>query len=121
MFTKHDLKFQEQNVKELMKLIKENPELPIAPMVDSEVVSGDEHSWWISKWGSATIEEIYNSGDCIHLRSVDEDILIEDVYDNLEWEGMYKDELNEEQLYKMAEKIVNSYNWKKVIAVRIIT
>lgn len=38
---------------ELMKLAQENPELPIVPIVDSEIVEDDGYARWLGSWGSA--------------------------------------------------------------------
>lgn len=45
------------NIVKLLKLIQENPNLPIVPMVDREIAEGDECDYWLGKWGSATIDE----------------------------------------------------------------
>ena len=37
----------------LLQLIKENPDLPIVPMVDQEIVADDCCTWWIGKWGKS--------------------------------------------------------------------
>ena len=38
----------------LLELVKENPELPIVPMVDGEVCQG-EWSYWMGGWGTASV------------------------------------------------------------------
>ncbi len=35
-----------EKTKELLKLIEENPDLPIVPMVDAEVI-GDDSGYWL--------------------------------------------------------------------------
>lgn len=42
---------------ELLKLIKENPDLPIVPMVDSEVVQ-DDFGYWLGAWGASRSHRI---------------------------------------------------------------
>lgn len=44
------------NTEKLLKLIKENPDLPIVPMVDSDVVS-DDCGYWLGSFGSARLGE----------------------------------------------------------------
>ena len=34
-------------IKELLKHIQENPDLPIVPMVDGEIVGSDEYGRWL--------------------------------------------------------------------------
>ena len=41
---------ERENREELFRLIKENPELPIVPMVDAEIVA-DDCGYWIGAWG----------------------------------------------------------------------
>lgn len=57
---------QKNNIELLLNLIKENPELEIVPMVDGEVCQGDEYSYWMGKWGSAIIDQVYHSDDRIY-------------------------------------------------------
>ena len=45
-----------ENIKELIKLIQENPDLPVIPMVESEAVS-DEWGYTIASFGRAYVEE----------------------------------------------------------------
>ncbi len=47
---------ERQNREELLKLIRENPDLPIVPMVEYDVVSED-YGYWTGAWGSAYIDE----------------------------------------------------------------
>lgn len=42
---------------ELLKLIAENPELPVVPMVDTEVIGGDEFGYWMGEFGECKIAE----------------------------------------------------------------
>lgn len=50
-----------ENLLALLKLMQENPELPVVPMVDGEIVSGDEYGYWVGKWGSAAVDEYVTS------------------------------------------------------------
>lgn len=45
----------------LFKLMQENPELPVVPMVDSEIVA-DDYGRWMGAWGNSYIGE-YILGD----------------------------------------------------------
>lgn len=42
---------------DLLQLIKDNPELPVIPMVDAEVVSGDEYGHWMASFGKCEVKE----------------------------------------------------------------
>lgn len=104
-----------KNIQELLKLIKENPTLPIIPMVKYDVV-GEDYGSWMGKWGQAHIgryllpldserpiifENDYTVGEVIERWFSDEEL--ENLSDNeAEW-----------------QKIYDNLPWTKVIIVRI--
>lgn len=51
----------QENIKELIKLIQENPDLPVISMVEQEAVS-DEYGYTVASFGRAYVEEyaLYN-------------------------------------------------------------
>ena len=51
---------ERENREELFRLIKENPELPIVPMVDAEIVAED-CGYWLGAWGRAEVDEYFIS------------------------------------------------------------
>lgn len=119
MTTQH-IEKQQERFQKLLQLIKENPNLRIVPMVESEIVADDYYAYWIGNWGEAKIDEIYCSGDNerIYIRSEDEESLIDEVFNRIEAIETNK-YLSDDELYKKAEKEVESYNWEKVIVVYI--
>lgn len=90
---------------DLLELIKQNPDLPVVPMVDSEVVAQD-YGYWLGRWGHCEVTEYYNGRERIHFRDDDEeDVLVDmegceyshtkdgrDVYDlsDDEWKELYE-------------------------------
>jgi hypothetical protein len=62
----------------LIKLIEENPDLPIVPMVDSEVVA-DDGGYWLGKWGRCEVTEYYQGREYIHFRDDDEEDVLKDM------------------------------------------
>lgn len=108
------------NSEKLLKLVQENPDLPVIPMVDSEVVADDGYQWWMGEWGHSEVTEYYTGREGVHFKSDDEeDVLIDmagckysmtkdgrDVYD------LSDDEWNE---------LYNSLEWKRAIVVYITT
>lgn len=46
---------------ELLRLLQENPELPVVPMVDGEIVGCDGAMYWLGALGRAKIEEYFLS------------------------------------------------------------
>ena len=91
---------------EIIKLIEENPDLPVVPMVDGEVVSDDSCQYWLGKWGRCEVTEYYNGREYIHFRDDDEEDVLNDmvgckyghdpqgsdIYDltDEEWDALYK-------------------------------
>ena len=41
----------------LFKLMQENPELPVIPFVDGEIVAGDDFGTWMGSWGVSCTDE----------------------------------------------------------------
>ena len=70
---------ERENREELFKLMREHPELPVVPMVDSEIVA-DDCGYWMGAWGRSTIDEylISERAERIFYKSDD------DVFDVLE-------------------------------------
>lgn len=48
---------QTERLKELFKLIEERPDLPIMPMVDSDVVADSGYCYWSGEWGRCEIDK----------------------------------------------------------------
>lgn len=51
---------EKNNREELFKLMQENPDLPIVPMVDSYVVA-DDGGYWLGSWGGSYVDEYFYS------------------------------------------------------------
>lgn len=107
-------------LEEFLKLVSENPELPVLPLVDCEVVGNDDYHWWLGDWGSSEIVEYYYGRECIHLKG-DEDV--ETVLSDLngcepykDFNNRYIDELSSEEL----DELYGSLPWEKAIIVHII-
>ena len=107
------------NLSELLILIAEHPELPVIPMVYSDVCEEDNNRYWLGDWGLASVDSYL---------SVDGDIYFYDDYDDLieKWVDAYCDdeeyaELSEEKLWEMGERAIKKLPWKKAIIVYIET
>ncbi|MFA7157645.1 MAG: hypothetical protein WC123_08185 [Bacilli bacterium] len=110
-----NLEKQKENVSVLLKLIKENPELPILPMVATECVCDDSYCYWMAEWSRAEVTKYWCSDERIYQYD-DFDDLVETWIDN-----NYEEHpsLNDEELEVLAERIVNSYDWVDAIIVYI--
>jgi hypothetical protein len=106
-------------IEELLKLIKENPDLPIIPMVGSEVVAEDSSSYWVGSWGRCELTEYYIGRERVHFKDDDdaEDVLTDMV--GCEY-GETKDGKDIWDLSdKEWEELVASLPWVKAIVVYI--
>ena len=109
------IKKQQENINTLLKLINENPELEIVPMVDSEI-GGYDYSYYMGEWGTAQIYEYHCSDERIYFKEQDFEELVDDFIENSCEE--YND-LSDEELEKLAEKEINNLEWIKAIVVNI--
>ena len=108
-------KVMNEKITELLRLIKENSDLPILPMVDGEICAGDDYGYWSGSWGTARVDEflISKHNDSIHFKSDD------DVFDVLERN------LTDEEFEKLPETesecrpYFDALPWKKAIIVFI--
>ncbi|GAA0491169.1 hypothetical protein GCM10008986_16550 [Salinibacillus aidingensis] len=107
---------RKSNIDELLELIRENPDLEIVPMVDTDIIGSDDFAWWVASWGSASIEEIYNHDERCYVRSKDEDEVGELIFDRLE---MNNPSWSDSYLQEQTDKELAEVEWEKVIAVRI--
>lgn len=74
---------ERENREELFRLMRENPDLPVLPMVNTEVVGGDDYGRWLGSFGKARIREYlvdewYGDG-IVRYRDEDEEIVIEGI------------------------------------------
>lgn len=107
---------EKQSRGKLLRLIQENPDLPVVPMVDNEIVAGDEYGRWLGSFGKAEIREYAideHYGDGV-VRFKDEygaeDTLIEGIAE-CKYDGTDED-------YEKAKKEAATL-WRKAIVVNI--
>lgn len=106
---------QQNNLKELIKLMQDNPTLRVVAMVNSDVVADDGYGWWIGNFGEVSLEEIYSTEYKIYIKSEDEEELLEEIVESYDTEL----DLSSDHIYKKAEEDLNKLNWEKVIVVNI--
>lgn len=95
----------------LFELIRDNPDLPILPFVDSEIVADDGYRRWIGSFGSSGIieyimVEMYND----YPEMVEKDDI-----------EIYEEFLNDttEMTEEEIQKHINGIEWIKAIVVNI--
>lgn len=108
------LEKQKERLEELFRLIKENPDLPILPMVDSEIVADDECAYWTGSWGSAYVGEYYITDGRIHFKDSDDWDEIKSVLSS-----EYGDTIFETMSDETAIGTYNNLPWIKAIIVYI--
>lgn len=102
---------------ELFKLIKENPDLEIVPMVCNEVCNSDDHRYWMGEWGKCSVDEYFVGDERVWVREDDCEDLVQQLIDEKflsEWKGK-----TEEEMEKLAGEIIDGYSWVKCIVIYI--
>lgn len=107
-------------IKEFLELVKQNPELPIVPMVDGEIVGCDDYGYWLGCWGRSEITEYYLGKERVHFKDDDVEDVLNDM-DGCEY-GYDKNgrdiyELSDDEWYKTYDELP----WIKCIVVYITT
>ncbi len=105
---------KKQNIEELFKLLRENPDLPIVPMVNGEIPESDS-GYWVGAWGGSHIDEyiLCKNREWMALKSDD------DVF------GVLERYLSDEELEKLPETesecrpYYDALPWTKAIIVYI--
>ena len=99
------------NEQKLLKLIAENPDLPVVPLVEYEVV-GDGYGYWLGTFGYSYVGEYACYGERFY---EDRDDLKEEYFNHneYEFEGLTDDALEE------ALDIATDHMWTKAIIVHI--
>ena len=106
---------------ELKKLIRENPDLPIVVMVDSEVCADDSFRWWFAPDIRFEVGDFLDCEQDVDDERVfdDKDDFEECLADRLGDGGDY-DETSDEEFDRIVAEKLKEYEpyWKKVIYIR---
>ena len=106
-------KKQSERVSTLFKLIKENPNLPILPMVDSEIVADDGYARWTGSWGDAWIGEYIIGNERVYFKDEeDAECVLNDCVGGIDFYEVPESKV---------EKEYNKLPWIKAIIVNIDT
>lgn len=97
---------------ELFDLMRQHPELPVVPMVDSEIVADDCCARWIGSWGKARIDRYWVGDNGVYFYEEDgpDDTAINDPACAYDW-----DTLTDEQ----AQEVYDCLPWTACIVVNI--
>lgn len=103
-----------KNMETLFRLMRENPALPVIPMVDGEI-PGDDCGYWLGSWGTAALDKYLIAGDRVIFKSDD------DVFDALE-RFLPTDEFSRlPDVESECRKHYDALPWKEAILVYIVT
>lgn len=98
---------------QLLDLMKENPHLPVVPMVRSEIVCDDCFAYWMGSWGDARVDRYLLTDNRILFKGDD------DPYEAL-LHIMDPDKLDRMTM-KEIDAAYDALPWKKAIIVYIET
>ncbi len=101
-----------ENGKNLLTLIAENPELPVVPMVDGEVCCGEEYGYYMGNFGHNEVGEYAVFGERVYF---DREELKEDYYNAND--DTYSD-MSEKEIEESLDKDTE-HMWTKAIIVYI--
>ena len=113
-------KSQKEYIKDFVKLVEENPDLPVLPMVDGDIILGDDYQWWVASIGKSYIDQYYIEDGRFYIYSKNFDDVVENYIENLENDENYN-VLPENISWDDAVKEVGTYEWVKAIMLRIDT
>ena len=105
-----------ENIKEILKLIDEHPDLPVIPMVGQDIVA-DCTGEWIANFGKAEIKKMCIYGEKVIFR--EEKNAIKTV-EALELEGLTEGRTREESIEKL-NGYLDELDWLEAIIVHIET
>lgn len=102
--------------KEFVKIVAENPELPIKVFINGEC-SDDDNCWFVGEVRDCKVTEITEYGEkCYERDDFDclKDIISNEVYDEPEYVN-----LTDEEFDKAMEEKVEWLDWKRVILLKV--
>ena len=105
-----------ENIKDLLKLIDEHPDLPVIPMVGQDIVA-DCTGEWVAYFGKAEVKKMCIYGEKVVFR--EEKNAIKTV-EALELEGLTEGRAREESIEKL-NGYLDELEWLEAIIVHIET
>lgn len=108
------------NIVKMLKLIKENPDLPIIPMVDAEIV-GDDSGYWLGSIGEVFVDKyvLHEDYGAIFYDNDDPDItdIFEKFFDYAEC-GI-DEEIPDSEAFPLMKQKIDTLDWQRAIIVYI--
>ena len=104
------------NIKDLLRLIDEHPDLPIVPMVGQDIIA-DSFGEWTAHFGKAEVKKMCIYGENVIFR---EDKNAIKTVEALELEGLTEGRTREESIEKL-NGYLDELEWLEAIIVHIET
>lgn len=104
---------QSEKLTQLLELMQANPELPVIPCVDGDVVSGDEYYCWLGSWGESAVQEFVIGSERTYYREDDISEMNDVLYEH------YDPELVDNMTEEETRAAYNALPWKKAIFVDV--
>lgn len=104
------------NIKDLLRLMEEHPDLPVIPMVGQDIVA-DCTGEWVAHFGKVEVKKMCIYGENVIFR---EDKNAIKTVEALELEGLTEGRAREESLEKL-DGYLNELDWLEAIIVHIET
>ena len=104
---------QSEKLTQLLELMQTNPELPVIPCVDGDVVGGDEYYCWLGSWGESGVQEFVIGNERTYYREDDICEMNDVLYER------YDPELVDNMTDEETRAAYNALPWKKAIFVNI--
>ena len=105
---------EKENREKLFQLMRENPELPVVAMVDSEIVADDGYNRWLGVWGCSYIGEYLVGEEQVHFREDDDPSEVDKVLSERYGDDYYTDMTDEQEAEAYA-----GLPWVKAIIVNM--
>jgi len=108
-----DLRSCNEGIAKLFDIMQKHPNLPVIPMVDSEIIQDDCFQFWSAKFGSSP----HISKICAHDERLviwDEYTPIQDTFEDLGYdydECGIKDGMSEEEARRIMEEKISEHTW----------
>lgn len=67
---------EKKSLEKLIELVRENPELPIVPMVDGDIVPDDSAMRWMGSWGDCRIDHYLPTRERVYFLDDDEEDIL---------------------------------------------
>jgi hypothetical protein len=109
---RNDMK-QSEKLMQLLELMQANPELPVIPCVDGDVVGGDEYYCWLGSWGESAVQEFIIGKERTYYREDDICEMNDVLYER------YDPELVDNMTDEETRAAYNALPWKKAIFVDV--